>query len=356
MKTELKLQENNKTVTSLELCDQINTFRKSVDEDAKELEHKDLLKKIRLRMEAYKSVGNTEGNISPMFIIRELPNGGSKKIVSHYILPDTDATMLASSEVPAVSILVGKWIDSLKDKIVKLKKENKVLKKSINDTLIERLDNGERKIIKRFITDTIDASGYSGLRSAVSELNKTLTGKDYKEWLLKQLSTTFDVYINSMPVKEYKKISMDADKVELELNHLLKNFYSYSRGQMIRSKDKEYKRLRRAKDAVTDAYLDMKPKVYSGSFEIIDDEYIVDDDNIHFVVTPLTFESEEGTVEFRGGTVVVKDGNLYLGVNGAIDGDLFRTKSRDFSKAEYEANLILNYDDSTYQLRVYKLK
>jgi hypothetical protein len=278
-------------------------------------------------------------------------------------MSDTVAKLIAAEEVVEVSILVEKWIDSMKAEIVKLRTENKVLKQSAVSILIERIEAGERKIIKRFVSDSIKASGVLGFITDVKELNKLSVGKEYKEWLLKSLLISFQLVINEMPVKEYKLIQYEADRAELELNHFIKNFLGYSRGQLLKAADNDYSKLRTAKDAITKAYISIKPRYFTGDLQIIDEEgdisYYTINDHIEFNVAPATFKNKSGeVVHYMSGDVVIHDGDepLILYISGGINDTIYQTKVKNINKTMYSFILSIDTQSMTFTGILTKLK
>jgi phage anti-repressor protein len=92
---------------------------------------------------------------------QDLSHRGANK--KDYILTLSCAKKVAMSEQTEIGNKVRDYFLEVEKQWVELKKEIKVLKNNAVSVLIERLDGGERKIIKRFIADTIKASGQGAI-------------------------------------------------------------------------------------------------------------------------------------------------------------------------------------------------
>lgn len=244
------------------------------------------------------------------------------------------------------------------DYMDKLKAENKVLKHNAVNVLIERLDSGERKILKRFISDTISASSCIGLISAVKELNKQTIGKNYREWLLSNLVSSFNNYTESLSVKEYKAIQNEAVSVSLELTHMLKNFLALSRGQQGRQyvRDQEY--IIASAENSLNKY---KPKYYCGSIRIEEESgepcYIADDDEVIFEIGAAMFTDKVSgkQVKFMSGEVHIKDLNLTLYVSGGVGKKVFENKVSGLFEIKYKAIIEVDPTELEYAISIIPL-
>ena len=148
------------TITSLELVEQINNARMNVSEKMGtkyvELKHKTFLEKVREELKVEEMMG-LEGEQK---ILQSSYSNSQNKEQPMYVIPLSRAKMLMASEVPAVRIMVAKYIESLENAIGELTTEQ------LKDLLIEAQ---ERDI--KALTDQIESKGRSidnGYKAVVS--------------------------------------------------------------------------------------------------------------------------------------------------------------------------------------------
>ena len=114
---ELTTGKQNDTMTSLELVVQINNARKEVSEKMGtkhvEYKHKSMMDKIREEIAVEEAMGAGQ-NILPGSY--DDINGQTRPM---YILPLARAKMLVAAQVPAVRIMVAKYIEALEAEIAK---------------------------------------------------------------------------------------------------------------------------------------------------------------------------------------------------------------------------------------------
>lgn len=111
-------EEKKKNITSLELVEQINLFRKQELKNSM-LKHSDFLKVVRDEFEDELQ----EGKIPSLFKIRELPNGGSKQDL-YYLLTFNQAKQVLMRE----SKFVRKHIILYIERLENILKETQIIK------------------------------------------------------------------------------------------------------------------------------------------------------------------------------------------------------------------------------------
>nr|DAV67666.1 MAG TPA: KilAC domain protein [Caudoviricetes sp.] len=121
-------EEKKENITSLELVEQINLFRKQELKNSM-LKHSDFLKVVRDEFEGELQ----EGKIPSLFKIRELPNGGSKQDL-YYLLTFNQAKQVLMRESKFVRKHIILYIERLENAL----KESQVIK--LPQTYVEALE------------------------------------------------------------------------------------------------------------------------------------------------------------------------------------------------------------------------
>lgn len=120
------MEQLEQRITSMELCELINELRvEEKGEEAKQIKHCDLMKKIKKELEIMKKLGlNAEGNIS----LGEYKDQNNQSR-SCYSLNASGMRQILNSESTYVRVKTEEYI-------AKLEKENKKLKEKVQDSYL----------------------------------------------------------------------------------------------------------------------------------------------------------------------------------------------------------------------------
>lgn len=209
MKNGLMIRKENEElrITSLELVDIINQFRKveseTIGKQYKELKHKDFMKKIRKELEVLKTLGlEDKGNFSP---ISYTDNMNREKPC--YSLNRDGMLHILNSESTLVRYQTIEYIN-------KLEEENKLLREAINkkaNLLLSIYNGGQEGIIaSRELTDI-----------EVKEATKPLLAKIEEDRPKVEFTEVVLKSSDNILVRELAKIATD-EGIKIGQNNLYK--------------------------------------------------------------------------------------------------------------------------------------
>lgn len=232
---------------------------------------------------------------------------------------------------------------------------------SIESKYADKINAGKHKVIKSFLREVIGVKGVSEVGNSVITVKNDLK-KDKKEWFLKHVGITFKAIIEE---SKGSWILQNATALEASKAVIASQYGEFSRrsaSQNARHINKDYKMLRTAKDAVTNAFLSARPKVYTGALTVgVDDEtggrfYEADDEYVSFAVSPTTANKDGKVINFISGTILFKEDNAFINVHGGQDATIVQSKTRSLDKEEYNAVIEFNLARHTYTTRLLTTK
>ena len=223
------IKQGEKSVSSLEIVEQINLFR-NAEGKTTILKHSDFLKIIRDEFEEELQ----EGKISSSFRISKLPNGGSKNI-PYFELTFNQAKQLLMRESKFVRKKVIEYIDKLEQLIteqlspmttaqmfalqakamLEMEERMNVMEEKIN-FVYEQYQNGHKQLSLLPLSE--EPMPEQSIRSRINELVRsyaTMVGADYKDvWIrvYKDLYYRYGVSVNA--IKPIKNREAKLDKLE----------------------------------------------------------------------------------------------------------------------------------------------
>lgn len=331
----LRLQEENKTMTSKDVAEVTGKRHDNIMRDIRSMsqEMKELSSSLNFEESNYT---DKRGKIQPIYNLNE----------DQYLLLATKYSAKMRMQ------LIKAWReaeDIIKDGI----ETNEFL---IEDNFIKNYNAGKNKIIINFFRRILENKGIDTFIQSI-EYTLSKVNRDRKEKLLEDFRITYSKLINEQDGSfgADNAIQINSTKAVIEAKN--REFSRRSAAHVATSKDKAYKRLRVAKDGVTNAYLNVIPKTYTGKFTITGvNDYYVNDENLDLAISPTSFTKNGEVIEYMSGLLKIKDNNLFLTVTGGIDGNLFSSKHRNLDVATYQGLISLDMETLTYIVKIIKLK
>ena len=197
MKNELlniKLSDKG-TIKSTDLVEIINSFREL--EGKSELQHKDLIRKIRKESDTLKKLGlNTERNFSPS----EYKDSTGRKLPC-YELNRNGMFMMLNSESTLVRFKTVEYINKLEEQVQLLKEEKQKLELEAKERTILRLESANNKIHKILQADNYISNEMYGEPTYITSIVINIFKKcSTKKNILKYENDIY--FIKSEPIKE----------------------------------------------------------------------------------------------------------------------------------------------------------
>ena len=233
----------------------------------------------------------------------------------------------------------------------------------LSDTFIKRIKGGERKIVLAFLRSSLDDGGINTVMDNINYISnsKKLKG-DNKAYVLEQFRVTFPKLIAAQDGMFGADNAAQIKSIEASVEGYNREFSRRSASHKATIFKKDIIKLREDKIYIQKES-DNKIRKYVGTFVCEEDEesggrvFLVDNDDIEMVVSPMSFTKEDGeVVPWTSGDIHVKADNLYLDVTAGPDALILRTKALDLGRLEYTTYVELSLATFTYIVLITKVK